>query len=329
MNRPLVSVIIPVYNAEKYVAETVTSALNQTWVNKEIIIIDDGSTDNSLNIIKGFNDGRIKILTQENKGASIARNYGLKEARGEYIQFLDADDLLSANKIEVQMKALSGFPEHIGLCGTIHFQDGDDPFASAIEHEWMAAGSDDPLDFLIKLYGGNLIGPQYGGMIQPNAWLTPRLLIDKAGFWNEMRNPDDDGEFFCRVVLVSKGIIYLPAAINYYRKFNTSNSLSAKKTREAMMNILKSTDLKTSHMLSQSNSKTLKVVLSRLYHENAFNFYPDYMDLVFEAEKKGKELAPHFKNNPYNQGVTFKLATLTSWKTVRFLQHLKNKILKK
>ena len=69
----------------------------------------------------------------------------------------------------------------------------------------------------MKLYTGNDIKPGYGGMIQPNAWLTPRALIDKAGMWNEFRSPDDDGEFFCRVVLASAGIKFSDTGINYYR----------------------------------------------------------------------------------------------------------------
>src|SRR5580698_4662849 len=96
---PLVSIIIPSYNSENHLAETIKSALSQTWVNKEIIIIDDGSTDSSVQIAKGF-ESNVKVLVQKNKGASAARNAGLKEAKGDYIQFLDSDDLLSPDKIE-------------------------------------------------------------------------------------------------------------------------------------------------------------------------------------------------------------------------------------
>src|SRR5271165_3187575 len=104
---PLVSVIIPVYNSEKYLAESIESAIGQTWSSKEIIVVDDGSTDNSFEIARKF-AGRpeVKVVTQENRGAAAARNAGLKEAKGEFIQFLDADDLLSADKIESQMKLL-------------------------------------------------------------------------------------------------------------------------------------------------------------------------------------------------------------------------------
>ena len=93
----MISIIIPVFNSEKYIEQTIKSAIDQTWANKEIIIIDDGSTDNSLAIAKQFKNDRIKIITQQNKGASAARNKGIAEAKGTYIQFLDAVDILSAN----------------------------------------------------------------------------------------------------------------------------------------------------------------------------------------------------------------------------------------
>ncbi|MDP9077358.1 MAG: glycosyltransferase [Bacteroidota bacterium] len=326
--KPLVSIIIPLYNAENYVAETIKSALAQTWPNKEIIIINDGSTDNSLVVAQQFAGENVKVFSQQNKGASVARNYGLNEARGKYIQFLDADDLLSENKIEAQLKSLSGYDEYVGLCVTMHFQDGEDHLAYAADHTWMAEGSDDPADFLIKLYGADLIGPEYGSMIQPNAWLTPRSVIDKAGPWNEMRSPDDDGEFFCRVLLAGKGIKYAHDAVNYYRKFANPISWSGQKSYEASNNILQSTLLKVKHLTEATNDPRAGIALSRLLWENAFNLYPHYKDLSSTAEKKAKDLAPGIKYNPYRTGFNKALAGGLGWKTVKYLQYLKQKFIR-
>ena len=104
--QPLVSIIIPVYNAEKYLADSITSAVSQTWPNKEIIVVDDGSTDQSLKVAKGFESDVVSVFFCENKGASAARNFGLRLAKGGYIQFLDADDLLRHDNIEKQFHAL-------------------------------------------------------------------------------------------------------------------------------------------------------------------------------------------------------------------------------
>jgi glycosyltransferase involved in cell wall biosynthesis len=327
MNKPLVSIIIPVYNAGKYLEETIISAIEQTWENKEIIIVDDGSTDNSLAIAKNHRNGWIKVFSQQNKGAGAARNSGLKEAKGKYIQFLDADDLLNKNKIEAQMNKLIGHDGCVGLCITMHFQDGEDPLSYVVNHTWMATGSDDPTDFLIKLYAAEFIGPEYGSMVQPNAWLTPKSLIDQVGLWNEMRCPDDDGEFFCRVLLAAKGIKYATEAINYYRKFTERISWSAQKNHEASNNILQSTLLKVKYLTDATDDPRAAIALSRLLWENTFNLYPNFTGLAAIAEKKAKELAPTIKYNPYKTRLNSILAKNFGWKAVKYLQYLKQKLI--
>ncbi|HTE02443.1 MAG TPA: glycosyltransferase family 2 protein [Mucilaginibacter sp.] len=290
MSQPLVSIIIPVYNAEKYVAETVNSAINQSWPNKEILIIDDGSTDNSLAIVRKLENSWIRAYTQNNKGASAARNMGLKEAKGEYIQFLDADDLLQQDKIAHQVKLLADQPGCVTVGGTVHFFDGTDPYKATRDFGRQAVI--EPLRFLLRLYGGNLIEPGYEGMIQPNAWLTPRSVIDKAGYWNEELTLDDDGEYFCRVILASENIIYSADAINYYRKFRNGVNLSAKRNDKAMKSLLMSTELKYRHLKESTDNPLVNTALAKLYMENAVRFYPEYKDLYTTAMNRVKELGP-------------------------------------
>lgn len=323
--KPLVSIIIPVYNAEKYLADALQSAIGQTWANKEIIVVDDGSTDNSLSLARQYAGDGVKVFQQENKGPSTARNLGLKHSKGDYIQFLDADDLLSANKIEAQMEVLKDFPGQLGLCTTVHFQDGENPYLVDIQHEWLSEGTDDPVDFLIKLYGGGMIGPQYGGMVQPNAWLTPKSLIDKAGPWNEMRCPDDDGEFFCRVILAGNGIKYAFDAVNYYRKFNNTGTWSSGKTYEASASILHATKLKSQYLLRATDNPLAKKVLSRLFWETGFVFYPIYKDLANEAVEQAQKLNPGVAYEPFNQGIKKTLSKIFGWKAVRYIQFLNAK----
>ncbi len=98
----LVSVIIPCFNGEKFVADAIESALNQTYRHKEVIVVDDGSTDGSVQVIQRYGD-RIRWVTGPNRGGSAARNAGLQMAAGELVQFLDADDLLHPNKLEKQV----------------------------------------------------------------------------------------------------------------------------------------------------------------------------------------------------------------------------------
>ena len=100
----LVSILIPAYNAEQWLGDTLRSVVGQTYMNKEIIVVDDGSRDNTLSVARRFESPSVKVMTQSNQGAAAARNKALSVSQGEYIQWLDADDLLSAEKIERQME---------------------------------------------------------------------------------------------------------------------------------------------------------------------------------------------------------------------------------
>ncbi|WRH68471.1 MAG: glycosyltransferase family A protein [Planktothrix sp. GU0601_MAG3] len=107
----IISVVIPAYNAENTIQETINSVLNQTFEDFEIIVINDGSTDSTLNIVSGINAPRIKIFSYPNSGAAVSRNRGFAVATGEYIALLDADDLWTPNKLESQYQALQTNPQ--------------------------------------------------------------------------------------------------------------------------------------------------------------------------------------------------------------------------
>ena len=106
---PLVSVIIPAYNLGLYLQDCLESVPNQTFREWECIVVDDGSEDNTANIVKGYirKDARFKYVYQQNKGLAGARNSGLLQAQGRYIQFLDADDLIEKEKLNLQVQVLS------------------------------------------------------------------------------------------------------------------------------------------------------------------------------------------------------------------------------
>lgn len=103
---PIISVVIPAYNAETTISETIASVQNQTFSDIEIIIINDGSTDQTLNIVQNFTDPRIKVFSYENGGLPVARNRGIDRATGEFISFIDADDLWTPDKLEKQLASL-------------------------------------------------------------------------------------------------------------------------------------------------------------------------------------------------------------------------------
>ena len=110
--KPLVSIIIPCWNAQEYVCDAIDSALFQTYPNVEVIVVDDGSTDGSLDVIKSFG-GKIRWESGANRGGSAARNRGVSLARGEYIQFLDADDVLLPEKVALCMKTYASIDDNV------------------------------------------------------------------------------------------------------------------------------------------------------------------------------------------------------------------------
>src|SRR5690349_11003303 len=114
---PLVSILIPAYNSEEWITETIDSSLAQTWANKEIIIVDDGSKDRTLEIARRYESKGVKVVTQPNQGAAVARNTAFDLAQGDYIQWLDADDVLDPRKVEYQVKALEGLGKKTLLSG--------------------------------------------------------------------------------------------------------------------------------------------------------------------------------------------------------------------
>ena len=287
---PLVSIIIPVYNSEKHLAECIESAIAQTWINKEIIIVDDGSTDNSLTIAKKYENDRIKVYSQPNKGASAARNKGLQEAKGEYVQFLDGDDLLSANKITDQMALLDGRGDWLSISRTIYFSDKKPLPADPSTHDEEVEYDDDPVKFVINMYYKAAIEKDHRGVVTVHSWLSPKKLLDIVGPWNEDLSVDDDGEYFCRVMLASKGIIYVPDAVNFYRKFHSNSNLSARQDAKSMQSKLLANELKYKHLKEKSDDPLVDTAMAKVFKENAVTFYPEFMNLYRRANKHVKDL---------------------------------------
>ncbi|MFM6290642.1 MAG: glycosyltransferase family 2 protein [Microcystaceae cyanobacterium] len=128
---PTFSVIIPAYNIENYVAQALNSVLAQTFQDFEIILVDDGSFDHTISIIRQFTDPRVKLIQQENRGASSARNHGIRQSQGQYIAFLDGDDYWLPEKLERQLQHLESFPEvGVSFCRAAFIDDSGVPLGT-------------------------------------------------------------------------------------------------------------------------------------------------------------------------------------------------------
>lgn len=168
---PLVSIIIPAYNCENYIGATIETALNQTWQNKEIIIVDDGSTDNTLNIARQYENKypNLKVYTQKNTGACNARKKGFAYCKGDLIQFLDGDDLMAPNKIQCQIEYLNGDLDCIVTCNWIKFRDSITDTIGSIEPYNTIKKNIIPLEWLLERH-----------MMSPHAWLIPRRIVEQV-----------------------------------------------------------------------------------------------------------------------------------------------------
>lgn len=326
MHQDLVSIIIPTYNSEKHLVETIKSAINQTWKNKEIIIVDDGSTDRSLTIANQFSENGLIVISQKNNGAAAARNVGLKNAKGKFIQFLDADDLLSPNKIELQMEEISVFTEKISLSNSVHFFEGSDPlaFSPSKADVDLFKSTKEPPDFLLNLYGrlGN------GGIVPVHAWLTPRTLLDKAGYWDESLSLDDDGEYFCRVVLVSEEVVFVQHTNAYYRKYKSNKSLSAQNTLKALQSAYKTLKLKEDHFRMYKEKGGYAKTFAASYYKLGIQCYPKHKTLSRQCIERAEYLDKNYKHNRQYIGgmISNYIGNNISWKLVRYLQNIKSTI---
>ena len=277
-----VSILIPLYNSEKVIAETIECALNQTWQNKEIIVVDDGSTDNSLLVAKSYESDILKVYSQNNKGASAARNHAFSKSTGDLIQYLDADDLLSPNKIEEQVKTYlkNSNCESIISSNFIYFNGNtvtglEFPRCQIITTDYCPAK-----ELLIDIF-------DYHIGTQTSMWLTPRQIIEKTGSWNEQLSLNDDGEFFFRVISKCNIVYYCATAVVYYRI--PVNGLSKRRDRKSSESQLDSTRIMKNIILAYSTSRRARLACAKFYNRLYKQFDDDgYFDQM--AVKDIKEL---------------------------------------
>jgi glycosyltransferase involved in cell wall biosynthesis len=326
VSNSVVSIIIPLHNSENYIGETLQSALNQTWPHKELIIIDDGSSDSSLSIAKSFESHEVKVYSQPQRGASAARNFGLKVAKGDYIQFLDADDLLDSKKIENQITILENTPDSLAFGKCIHFFGEDGNFEHIEQYHPQLEPRESNIEFIKKLYGAYNHIP--GSMIEVHSWLSPRLIIEKAGYWNEMLSVDDDGEYFLRVLLTAKKVLKVDSSISYYRKRKNSTSLAAQVSkRNGFQSAIKSLDLKYWHLQSIVSKPELEAIFGKMYWEKAVFAYPQFIDEYAYCSRRAKEL--NYNGPSYIGGPNAtRLSKIFGWKAVKCMQYLQ-RLLKK
>lgn len=279
----LVSVIIPVYNSEKHLAETINSCLQQGPVVKEIILVNDGSTDNSPAIMQEFYckyPRLIRLIDNRRKGAPSARNTGIAVSRGKYIQFLDADDILGPNKIESQFKLLEQSDKNqVASCSWFHFDEY--PSDAIRKRQFIDRDYPNPLNWLKDSWNGN-------GMGQTAIWLTPKYLIDKVGGFDESLEMNQDGDYFSRILMESSGIRYNPNVEVFYR-IPAVNNISQRKNLSAIFSLLRSFH-GYERILNISDTIEIRSALNQNYLDFTYHYYNRYPELARRAIEYSREL---------------------------------------
>ena len=282
MRIPLVSILIPAYNAEVWIAEAIQSAIGQTWQNKEIIIVDDGSTDRTGEVARSFASKNVKVLSTENQGLSAAVNTAYRYCQGDYIQELDADDLLAPDKVEKQLAALRESDDR-----RILFSGPRGYFYYSVKRAWFpetCLWQDlTPLEWLLRSMGQNL-------PMQNSTWLVSRELAEAAGPWDEQLCYDQDGEYFSRVLLSSRGTSFVPAARMFHRIVGTSQMSHIGQSNKKRESLLRSMELHIQRLRSLEESERVRRACLSYLQTWYPNFYPDRPDLVAELQVMAAQL---------------------------------------
>lgn len=288
---PTISIIIPAYNVERTILETIESVQQQTFSNFEIIVINDGSTDQTLEVLKNVQDERLKVFSYENGGVSVARNRGISYAKGQFIAFLDADDLWTPDKLELQLAALQHKKEAGVAYSWTYFKYEKEERSYADESNSFEGNV--YADLLLKNFLHNGSNP-----------LIRREAIEYVGFFDPTLKIGEDWDFYLRLaarwpfVLVRK-----PQII--YRQYPSSSSSQIELMEKDVLIMLeqtfKSAPLELQHLKNQSLAAVYKYGAQQYLKYRINNL--DDINRAGQRLVKAVRLRPQILLEEYTQGL--------------------------
>lgn len=269
MSDPLVSVLMPARNAEQWVAQALESVLGQTWRNLEIIVVDDGSTDATADVVAGFAKHGVRLLRQEGAGQSAAANAAFAASTGDLIKFFDADDVLGSDAIERQVSRLEGRDDCVASMEWARFRRDPSEARFVPEPVWRDMN---PADWLVAAW------ERAHPMMQCALWLIPRPVLLRAGLWDARLSLINDFEFIARVLVSAKKVRFTEGARLYYRS-GVAGSLSGTRGRTAVESAFCSVDLGTRALLGLEDTPRTRRVSANILQSFIYETYPEYADL--------------------------------------------------
>jgi len=277
-NGDLVSVIIPLYNQKQYVEAAINSVLNQTYPYIEIIVVNDGSTDNPISVLKQFKS-KVTIINQKNKGLGAARNVGLKNSSGKYIQFLDADDILAPKKISNQIQSFKANKNYsVFYCNCIRFSNNK-------KFQYHYTGKlTEPLSQFLNF---NRLFP-----VPIHTALIKKKLFKTVGLFNENLIANEDREFWIRVALRGYSFGHIDSFDAYYRQHPRSMKRNLIHMCKSFINF----NNQIEKILSENHALTPKI--KNILANNYFYILKLMIDLKYKKKEQQKIIA---KIKTYNK----------------------------
>lgn len=261
----LVSILIPLYNAESYIEDAIACLLRQTYKNIELIIVDDHSTDNSLVLARKYEAERVHIFENPKKGGNSARNYAFQMSKGEYVKFMDADDFCTDNMIEKQLERMIKDGDNLSLVFSsvkMLYPDG---------HLFLPPREIDRdhtpgIELLIDIWRGK-------GWNCPHCHLMHRDLVAVSGGWDEKIIKNQDGEFFARVAACASKSLYVPDVYAVWRQ--TGIGVSTKKSLDAYASVIATYSIITNLILQYQNNSENRYCCAKYIGGFVYGSYPD------------------------------------------------------
>ena len=286
--KPLVSILIPAFNAEEWIGETIRSAVAQKWPRKEVIVVvDEGCRDQTLAVAKQMASHEVHVVTRPHQTAAGARNDAFSLSQGEYIQWLDADDLLASDKIERQMEEVHRCQNPLMLMSS--------PFGyfmfrtSRASFEQTRLWCDlTPAEWILRKMGENL-------HMQPATWLVSRELTQAIGSW-DVRLIDEDGDYFNRLVLASDGVKFVPDARVYYRMsgFRSYTSRTNLETNGRGLSLQRQVE----QLLSLGDTPRVRTAALNFLQNWLIHIYPEAPDVMDDLQKIAGKLGGKLQPPP-------------------------------
>lgn len=267
----LISVVIPAFNVGKYIDQCLQIILNQSYKHLEIIVVDDGSTDNTTELVKKY---PVKLIEQHNQGVSVARNEGMKAATGDYLHFMDADDLINLDFYKNMLASIESVNADVACCNVIH--ERLPALSSDFREQFIVVNPDD------KMYFSNIINQG-----QVYKYLFRKSLIDRIAveFLPELRNAQDK-VFSIQAIYFSNMIIFCPSAVYFYKHRENSNmtSMSSEK-RKLRKSYVKLADRLCFEFAEKHNLNVVGAPLYTTYRTEVFGL-PLWSKRIYQSGRK-------------------------------------------